>query len=358
VPPFRFAKTLSLTLPAVVAALAVKKGLPRLLRVAINKALRRRADTRGSVDAVYVHPVAGLIAVAGIRLTAPGVPLFTLRRATVRWSWARLLRGQVVGEIILDTPRVHIAVPAPGASPAPSRPPTGADWRAKMENLPLFLLQRVVVQEGAVHLLRETGATRLSFPVRDIDVAVSNVTNSRRLSSSPAALGRVYARVADAPLSVNFEAALLADRPTYSAGARLTNLDLPPLNDWLREFAGIEFEGGRLSTTVQTAGREGRLSGDAKIAVDDARLKAHPGASVKKRLRETLLRAALKLFENNLTKRVATEVRFSGEWPRVRPRLGLLVRQALRNAFAEPLPMGPAVTPGTAGGRVFRRSRG
>ncbi|HEX7035451.1 MAG TPA: DUF748 domain-containing protein [Pseudomonadales bacterium] len=303
---------------AVLAVLlvAARAAAPALITRYANGALADLGEYRGHIDGVELSVLRGAARVRGITVEKKDspieLPLAVVPAAEMTIQWSAILAGELVGEVTVDSPRVHFVQQAED-----SQYGEGVDWRTVLEELTPVTVNRLVVRDGRVHFQNPSAEPPVDVYLSDLDVTVANLTNVRETPAPVYTTLRLSATAMEhAPLTVNARLDPMQEQPQFDLNFDLRDLDLVQLNAFLESYVNITAEAGTFSVAGEVAAAEGRYEGYVKPLLDGAEFlepkdfKERPLGA----LWETVVAAASELFKNQPRDRVGTRVPISGEF--------------------------------------------
>lgn len=323
-----------------VVLIAVRIALPFAIERYANDRLDQMEGYGGEIEDVDLCFIRGVYSVEGIRILKTDgevpVPFFSSPeiRASVRWG--ALLKGAVVSDIRVVEPEINFVA---GRGPDEQTEPPG-DWQGAVEDLLPIRIDSFTVTDGAVHFRDYRGDPPLNIYAQNIDLTVSNITNTAELSGSKIAHVEGSARAVDSgKLELEGDVDPLAERPTFDMNVTLKELKITDLNPLLRRYANLDAEKGRLSMYGEMAADGGKLSGYVKPVVEDLEIldwDEEKGGFFGK-LWEGVAGAAAKVLENPQEDQIAARVPIEGSLDD--PDIGIwgAIGTTLKNAFIQAL---------------------
>ncbi len=99
---------------AIVLLIVVRISLPFVVKYDVNNTLQDLDGYTGSVDDVDLSLYRGAYVIHKLSIQQTGdsipIPFIDIKKIDLSVHWAALLNGSVVGEVILNWPRVNLAV--------------------------------------------------------------------------------------------------------------------------------------------------------------------------------------------------------------------------------------------------------
>jgi hypothetical protein len=210
------------------------------------------------------------------------------------------------------------------------------NWNARLEELFPFRFNTVEVHDGTVRFLAPGISTGDAITAREVNGAVSNLTNVLDTGKPTFADFRLNAEVLDgAPAKVAGSANAFAAKPTFDINMEVKNVELPQVNPWLREYIKADAEAGKFELYLELAASEGRFAGYAKPILQDVDLyrSGEEEQSALKRVWEGFLDFAAEVLENDDADQVAARIPFAGTIENPDTSLLATISSVMRNAF-------------------------
>jgi hypothetical protein len=331
------------TLITLVVLLVVARALlPWALEGYVNRQLDKAPGYRGAVGDVDVHLWRGAYRIHDVslhKITADiPVPLFAARSVDLSMEWKELFHGSLVGEVVMEQPGVNFVA---GPTPEQSQSGKNQDWKATLESLFPFKLNRVEIREGQVHFQNFHSTPPVNISVSQLFAIATNLTNSRDLAQPlPAgvtALGRVPG---GGGLDLQLQLDPLAKTPTFELNAQVTNVTLVTLNDFLRAYAKFDVASGMFALYTSVAAKEERYEGYLKVFFEDLDVFAWEKERKKNALEvfwQAIVGTLTAVFKNQPTDRLATKIPIAGSYDGTDVGVWSAVTTLLRNAFVRAL---------------------
>ncbi len=326
-----------------VAALVGRALLPLVLEDYLNHVLSRSGKYAGHVGDVDVHLWRGAYTVRDVRIEkrdgAIPVPFLRAPRVDFTVEWKQLRRGAFVSDVVFERPELNFVA---GPSPRETQTGRGGDWRATFERLFPVRINRVDASDGTIHFRNFHSDPPVDVYLRGVRLVAHGLANRRQAGEEmPAALvvratpmnqGRLVSRARFDPLS---------RVPTFDLDGVVSGADLRQWNDFLRAYAGIDVQAGRLALYAELLARKGGFEGYVKpffADVDVLRIEEEwDDQSPFATLWELLVELGAELLQNHGDERLATRIplRGSARHPEAEfwPALGNVLRDAFVEAF-------------------------
>jgi hypothetical protein len=333
----------------VVVLVGLRAVLPLLAEAQVNRVLDRTRGYQGQVEDVDLALIRGAYTIEGAQLDDTGgdvpVPIFSSPRIELFVSWAALLRGELVGEVVIREPVVNlVAAPSPQEEQMGTRP----HWTERVQALFPVRIDHFAIHGGTLHLRNFHSEPQVDVALRDVEVVARNLSNVRDRERRRPATAEVHATAfGSGTLQADLRIDPLARDPDFGLEAQVEGIDLTQLDDFLRAYLGVDAQRGTLAVYSELDAREGRFDGYVKPLVENLDILdlAEEGdeQGPLDTVWEALAGATAEAFEAQGPDRQAAQIPLEGRFER--PDIGFFgaLESVLRNAFVE------ALRPGLAG---------
>ena len=335
--------------------LAVRVALPSIVRAHLDRKLDAIEGYEGDIGDVDLRLWRGAYRIEDLEIVKSGaaipVPFFSASAMELSLQWTELLRGAVVGEMVMRSPELNLVA---GPSRKTRQTGWGVSWVRHAEGLSPVRINRLEVIDGTVHFRNFHSEPPVDIYVSELRGEVRNLTNSRELSDTMAASADAHATImGGSPLELKLVLDPYSRQPTFDLDLSLESVDLPELNDFLRAYANVDVSKGTFSMYVELAASEGNFEGYVKPifeGVDVLRLKDDGDKNPLRLAWEGMVELVAELFENQSKDRLATRIPYSGSIDDPDVDLLSTIGSLLRNAFIRAITHGleGSVEPGTA----------
>ena len=318
--------------------LALRAALPFALERVIERKLESLDGYGGEIGDVDLSLLRGAYEIEGLEIvkTRDGrrEPFFKARKVDLSIQWKQLANGALVGELNATAPELNMIAGSPYETPKEDgrRKP----WTATVRELFPVRINRVRVENGAIHYRDPHGSPDVDVYAKDVRITATNLTNSEKVSDDLAANIDARARLQDgAPMTLSGSIDPFEEEPTFDLDFRLERLDVTRLNRVFRHYAGIDVESGTFALYLEMAAADGKFDGYAKpflenVDVVDLKKEDLP---LGRKIKEGVADAVANVLENEKQDTVATKIPFSGTFGEADVDVLSSVLAAFRHAF-------------------------
>ncbi|HEX6997190.1 MAG TPA: DUF748 domain-containing protein [Gammaproteobacteria bacterium] len=319
------------------ALVALRLALPSLVLRYANARIASMGEYSGHVEDVGLSILRGAYVLRGVTIVKPAArvatPFLDLERMDVSVQWNALLRGRLVGELLMQRPVVNMVQ---GETDEETQLGAGVNWPAQVRELFPFHFNRVEVRDGTVTFRAPGIEAEESLTLREARIVLLNLTNVQAEDQDAYADIELEGRVmGNAPLMLAGRIDPNAATPTFDVDLTLEGARLVDVNPWLRQFLNVDAEQGTFTMYAELAAAEGRFQGYIKPLIENPQILSRNERSSGpfQKAWEGLVELATNIFKNRRTEQVATQVPFAGELEDPSADVMTALVNLLRNAF-------------------------
>jgi hypothetical protein len=319
-------------------------ALPHILVWYINETIEDLPEYHGRVDAIELSLLGGSATVKDIELVKRGegieIPFASIPQIHTSVDWSSLLRGALIGSVVVESPRVSLVAGPEEAEQLE----LGKEWMETAQRLMPTRIDLFRVTDGQVRYIDPTSDPEIDISMSDLEIEVENLANTRELEVERFARVEVTSMaMGSGYFWMGMDLDPLAEEPRFEMGAELEHLDLTELNDFLEAYGGFDVKQGSIALYIELAAEEGQFTGYMRPFFEDVEVLTGEelDKGVLRFLWEALVAGATTILESPGEKdQIAARIPLSGELDD--PEVGLweTVITLLRNAFIEALSRG------------------
>jgi hypothetical protein len=330
---------------ALVASLiALRVALPSIVLRYVNKELDNLEGYSGRVEDIDISLYRGAYQIQGIRIVKSNgrvpVPFFAATELDISVEWRALFHGDIVAEIDLRRPELNFVK---GPTEKTSQTEPADNWTETVRDLAPFKINRFAIHGGSVHYRDFHSDPKVNIYVQRINAVARNLTNAEDLAGSLVATfeGKALAMHSGA-LKLKGSYNPYAKHPTFEIDATLNRLNLNQLNSFLKAYAAVDAEEGKLSIDTEIAASKGRFRGYVKPFIDDLQVLdwENEKEDIFTRVWEGVVEVAAEVLEDQSKDRVATRIPLRGRVDGPEADVWSTIGGILKNAFLESLRRG------------------
>jgi Domain of Unknown Function (DUF748) len=319
--------------------------LERVVSDRTRKALNESPDQRAAFSEVVVSLLHLSYGIHDLRIEKkdPGlgwVRFLEVRRLDSGLYWSELVRGHLVGALLLDRPKLTMFA-SPVEKREPKKPPSQRpeDVGIVLQKFVPFRLDRAEVRSGELLWVDAKVPERPRLWFHGVDGTLENFSSRAALSrGEPTVLALSGTLQKTGRVSIYASADPLAKGLTFAGSARLSGLRLAELGELLAATADFTPDRGTLDVSARFKAENGWLTGGVRPVLRDAGLRqAKPGLGAK--IKSVLADAALQILSDRVPGRnaVATTIPIHGDLRNPDVKLWPTLFGVVRNAFVSGL---------------------
>lgn len=322
-----------------------RTALPGAVEWYANRVLDRAEGYRGSIDNVDVALVAGRYRIEGLRLDSVEEdvqrPLLSVASAELSVEWGALLRGSLVGDLVLEGAEYTIEAAPPADPDAVDQAGGEVDWLERLDELFPLRINRFELRNGMLAFHDPHREPEVDVRIEKIAAVGLNWGNIRDLEERRYATLAVEGRSQDqARLELGLEANPLARSPDFALDIRARRIDLPNINAFLKAYAGFDVSEGQLDLFAEIEAKDGRFSGYVKPLLSELDVLDDGTESLASNWWEGFVGGLAEALENQPEDQQGAKVPVEGEFGAADVEIWSALASVLSNAFLQALPMG------------------
>jgi hypothetical protein len=331
-------------LALVLLLVGLRLALPGLIHAHLNHLLARNPRYEGTVGDVDVALWRGAYKIHDVEMRKRGgrvpVPFLKAPLIDVSVLWNELARGRFVGEMVLDSPQLNFV-----AGPTEADRQTGVagegQWRRLVKGLFPAKFNRIEVRDGSIHFRNFRAQPKVDISLVSVDLVAGNLENTRHTRAKRAGLVVMRGRVEGGGyLILHSTVEPDATDPSFNCDLIVRGADLTAWNDFLRAYAGVDVEHGKLSLFAELLAEDGEFHGYAKPFFKDVEVLDWDKVVAQNPIStawEAIVQAVLEVFRNHSEDDVASRIPITGSTKNPRGEFWPALGSALYNAFIDGL---------------------
>jgi hypothetical protein len=328
----------------VVALVGLRIALPDIVLRYVNKQLDNLEGYSGRIEDIDISLWRGAYQIQGVRIVKSNgrvpVPFFAAREIDISVEWQALFDGDIVAEIDLYRPALNFVK---GPTPKTSQTEPADNWTDTVRELAPFQINRFAIHGGSVHYRDLHSDPTVNIYVQRINAVARNLTNAEDLGGSlVASFDATGLAMSSGRLKLSGTYNPYAKHPTFEVDATLNRLNIKQLNSFLKAYASVDAERGKLSVDTELAASKGRFRGYVKPFIDDLQVLdwERESEGFFTRVWEGIVEVAAEVLEDQGKDRVATRIPFEGSVDDPEADVWSTIGGILKNAFLEALRRG------------------
>src|ERR1043165_7220738 len=317
----RFSRITQITLLVlVVLVVALRLGLPYIVKSYVNHQLNKSPEYRGHVERGSIALFRGAYTIKDLKLEKYNgkvpVPFIVIPTMDLSVQWKELFHGSVVG-----------AVERKGAQgsfvngPTKEQQQTGAnakDLKQILESLFPFRINRFIVDNGDLRFRDFNRNPQVDIYITNLFAVATNLTNARDVKGQlPAGLIAGGTTIGGGKLALEIHMNPLADKPTFKLSAGITNMDLTALNNFMQAYGKFDVQSGTFEVYTEIAGADGHFDGYVKPFFENLDVfdwDKERKKNILEQFWQAIVAGVAQILKNQPHNRLATKVPISGDF--------------------------------------------
>jgi len=253
---------------------AIRAVLPFVVKDYVNRTLSSNAGYQGRVGGIHLALWRGAYEIDNIEIhqlnSASQEPLFRAGKMEISVLWSALVDGMVVARIRVFEPEISFEAGHAGNAAQTGK---GADWADMLRKLAPFRIDRLETFDGQVHYYDFYSDPKVDVYLNKVNATITNLTNHEDRQKRRVATLQLQALAAgQADVRFDLQIDPFAAQPDFSLKARLTQLQVSKMRDFLRAYTLADPKQGTLDVVAELNARDGRISGYVKPLFHDLEL--------------------------------------------------------------------------------------
>ena len=331
-------------LAIVVLLIALRIALEPIVEHYVNASLNDIEGYSGSISDVDINLYRGAYQIDGLQLFVINndieKPFLSIDTIDLSVHWKSLLKGAVVGEVILSQPVVNFVVAYDDSDTTQDQTGEDVAWHEQLKNYMPLRINRFEVKQGNIVYRDPTMDPSIDARVRQLNLVATNLSNVEDTSYLPAALKATAVTVGGGEMDLDMQMDFLREIPNLRADFKLNHVDLTQLNDFIKAYANFDVQQGSFTLVSEVAIDSSQISGYVKPFFENLDVFDFEQDVVKDKgffgkLWEALVGVGAEVLENQPRDAIATKVPIQGSLDDPDPDVSATVFNVLRNAFVD-----------------------
>lgn len=335
-------------LSVVAVLVAARLALPGIVKNYVNKTLNEMEGYSGHVDDIGIRLIRGAYVIHHLEIVQTGdsipVPFLDIERIDLSVHWGALLKGAVVGEVVMERPIVNFASAEDESGETVSQDGSEVDWTETLDDLIPIQVNRFEIINGKISYQDFSTEPQVDIFVDELNLLATNLSTVQDESKKlPANLKATGTSLGGGKLDIVADLNLLKQIPDMDLNLKFEEVDVTALNDFAQAYAKIDVERGTFNLYTEIAIDNAELSGYVKPLFEDLKIIdwKNEEEGFFRKVWETIAGGVVEIFENQRKEQFATKVPLSGNlneldaatWPSI----WNIVKNAFIDAFSKEL---------------------
>ncbi|ALI99454.1 DUF748 domain-containing protein [Rufibacter tibetensis] len=317
----RLTRPFKIGLAVLVLLLAFRIALPFIVKKYVNKTLEELPGYTGYVEDVDISLLRGAYQIDGLVLKEekgnPKYPFLTIQETDLSIEWKSLFKGKLVGEVIMQNPVLNMVTGGGQSSKSSKEDPTLNHWTEVVKDLMPITINRFSVHNGKLAFMDFTASPDVKLDINSMELVALNLANveevGKKLPSSVTVTGK---SIGGGTLKGKMQVNALKRIPDFDSDFQLTGVNLTSLNSFIKAYAKIDVERGKLDMYSELKLNNGQLDGYIKPFFEEVKVlnwkKDKKEGGVLSAVKEAVIGIFTEAAENQPLDQIATQIPIKG----------------------------------------------
>ena len=276
------------------------------------------------VDSIYLNKKDSV--------TNKQTPFFASSLIDLSVEWKSLLKGSIVGEVILTEPMLRFTKDKVEPKDVAK---DSTDLKELLDDFMPLRINRCEIVKGRVQYIDGQTKPRVDIQMNDVHLIAQNLRNSYDSTVVLPASIDATANIYEGLLTFKAKANPLADSPTFDMSAELKNTNLVKLNDFFQAYSKVDVNKGRFGLYTEVAAKDKQFAGYVKPIIKDLDVLGHEDRkdNIFQKAWEGLVGVVGEVFQNQPKDQLATKIPFKGSLDNPKTNIWVALTSVLQNAF-------------------------
>jgi hypothetical protein len=303
----------------VISLIIIRLMLPSIVKRFVNNKLNNLPGYTGHVNDIYIHLIRGAYAIQGLELRKktdpPKYPFLQINDTELSIEWKALMKGRLVGEIIMNQPALHILAQTADISKEPSK----EHWTQTLKALMPMTVNRLQVNNGRIAYLDFAAKPDINLHIDNMQLTALNLANVENTGTAlPSTVTLTGTSIGNGKLKADMKINALKEIPDFNLNAQLTTVKLTSLNNLIEAKGKIDVEKGTIDMYSELEASNGKFKGYVKpfikgVKVLDWKKDVKKKGGIFQAAKEAVVGLFVKAVENPKSKKIATKIPISGD---------------------------------------------
>ena len=331
-------------LSVVVGLIVLRIALEPIVEHYANASLNDIDGYSGSISDVDINLYRGAYQIDGLRLDKvnSGIqePFLSIDTLDLSIEWRSLLKGALVGEVILAHPVLNFVTSQEDSDTTQNQTGEDVDWQEQLEDFMPLTLNRFEIRDGDITYRDLTMDPVIDATLNQLDLVATNLSNVSDTSHLPASLKAKATTIGEGAVDLDMQMDFLRQIPNLRADFKIDHVDLTQLNDFIKAYANFDVQEGVFTMISELTIDDGRIDGYVKPFFENLDVFEFKKDVIKDKgffgkIWEALVGVGAEALENQTRDEVATKVPIQGDLNSPSPDVSVTVFNVLRNAFVD-----------------------
>lgn len=323
-----------------VMLILIRLAMPYVVKSYVNKKLDQLADYDGRMEDIQIHLIRGAYSIKRLEIVKTTAqisePFFSAENVDFSIQWRELFRGALVGEIYIEKAKLNFIK---GSTSAQSQTKIQHGWLNIVEDLFPFQINHLVIRQSEIWYKDLNFKPAIDLYVNHLFAVADNLTNSRDITKKLPARLRVRAHtLGDGILTFNIKLNPFSKTPTFDIDAEIKKINLVSLNSFLKAYAKVDVNRGKLGVYIELAAADGKVEGYIKPLIEDLDIiELKQEKNPLDLFWEIIVSGLSQIFKNHQKDRLGTKIPISGSVSNTEVHPWPAIGNLFKNAFIKVL---------------------
>ncbi|AEV33031.1 protein of unknown function (DUF748) [Owenweeksia hongkongensis DSM 17368] len=305
----------------------------------VNKTLNNIEGYRGEVKDLDIALWRGAYRIDSLKLDKLNgdfpEPFFATEAIDISIEWRALFNGAIVGEIIVEKPKLIFAVEPDGEEVQAGEE---NDWVQTVKDLVPLQINRFEIIDGNIRYKDYSPDPNVDVGLTNFNVLATNLGNvvdeGELLPSHVAVSSNTSG---NGKLNAQMDINVLKEIPDFDFSMEIDKMELTYLKDFTDAYANFTFKEGNLYVSSEVAMKDGKYDGYVKPLINNVSVVDLDDSTTTfwRKAWEVVVGGVIEVFENQKKDQFATKVPFSGNIKDTDVAIWTTLGNIIRNAFIE-----------------------
>lgn len=310
--------------------------LPYIAKDFANRYIADFEGYDGGIENIDISLFRGGYVFEGIRLERTAreeaIDYLEIEKLGFTIDWKPLFKGEIVADILILNPVIHILPPPPDAEEDTT------DLLDLIKNLMPISINRLAVENGRINFVDYQTDPRVNVYLHNLNLVATNLSNVEAKDALPSTLVLSGTSVGGGNLNLDMKADFMRQIPNLDMELSFENIDLTAFNEVTQAYANFKFDSGIFHVYSEMAIKNGAIFGYIKPVMEKVQVisgKPNEEKGFLQTLWEGLLDMTAGILKNPREEHIATEVKIRGRLDDPDTPVVDAILNIFRNAFIE-----------------------
>lgn len=308
----------------------------------VNKALGNLKGYHGQVKDIDIALYRGAYRIDSLSIEKTDgkfpQPFVNIGAIDISIEWRALFHGAVVGEIILENPKLNFTKSSSGETQSGS----DEDWLQTINDLIPISINRFEIDNGSIYYRDLSTDPKVEIAATKLNAVATNLSTVQNKNKKLPSHIRMSANTSgNGIINMDMDLNALKKIPDFDLNLGLQHMDLTYLKDFTDAYANFTFKEGSMDVFSEVAMDNGKYEGYVKPLLKHTKVidLDNKSTSFWRKVWEVIVGSTLEVFQNQKKDQFATEVPFAGNTHDsnvgILPTIGNVLKNAFIQAFSD-----------------------